>query len=144
MKGYPSLLFDKIWCMAQLKHELCDKRGTCFINYEGITGLESILLYSVLYFTETGFVLEERNTATVLWLISLFDVDNEDNKSGKPDSDYFCIIYSEAHGAYHLGPALYWWFRNFPTDEQIEAAYSLSARIIPLIFSEKIQHLEGI
>lgn len=72
---------------------------------------ERLFLQSIFFFTVDGFVPEERNFNTVLKLIAMLEIgEEEDNKDS--DLDVFVSIFAERFGDDHIGVEQYREFRS--------------------------------
>lgn len=92
---------------------------------------ERLFLQSIFFFTVDGFVPEERNMTTVMKLIAMLEIgEEEDNRDS--DLDYFAKIFEKEHGAEHIGIQQYNEFRSKASGKTAKSiVISAVARLAP-------------
>lgn len=112
---------------------------------------ERLFLQAIFFFTCDGFVPEERNMNTVLSLIAMLQIgEDEDNRDS--DLDYFADIFKEEHGEEHIGVQQYREFREKASGKTAKSiVISAVARLAPFrtsavrrIFSYDTMNLERV
>lgn len=110
---------------------------------------EKLFLQAVFFFACDGFVPEERNMNTVLNLIKMLKIEEEEDMRDS-DLDYFAEIFKESHGADHIGVQQYEEFREKASGKTAKSiVISAVARLAPFktsavrrIFSYDGMHLD--
>lgn len=97
---------------------------------------ERLFLQSIFFFTVDGFVPEERNMGTVMKLIGMLEIaEDEDNYDS--DLDYFAKIFEEKFGKDHIGIQQYKEFRSKASGKTAKSiVISAVARLAPFRTSE--------
>ncbi len=92
---------------------------------------ERLFLQAIFFFTCDGFCEEEQNMNTVLKLIAMLELgEEEDNKDSK--LDYFVEIFAEEHGEDHIGVQQYREFRGKASGKTAKSiVISAVARLAP-------------
>ncbi len=92
---------------------------------------ERLFLQAIFFFTCDGFVAEEQNMNTVLALIGMLQIgEEEDNRDS--DLDYFAEIFAEQHGEDHIGVQQYKEFREKASGKTAKSiVISAVARLAP-------------
>lgn len=92
---------------------------------------ERLFLQAIFFFTCDGFVPEERNMNTVLALIGMLQIgEEEDNRDS--DLDYFVEIFKEKYGEDHIGVQQYKEFREKASGKTAKSiVISAVARLAP-------------
>lgn len=92
---------------------------------------ERLFLQSIFFFTTDGFVPEERNMSTVMKLISMLEIgEEEDNRDS--DLDYFAKIFERRFGSNHIGVQQYNEFRSKASGKTAKSiVISAVARLAP-------------
>ncbi len=92
---------------------------------------ERLFLQAMFFFTVDGFVKEEQNMATVMRLISMLQIaEDEDNYDS--DLDYFAKIFEERHGKDNIGVMQYKEFRSKASGKTAKSiVISAVARLAP-------------
>lgn len=112
---------------------------------------ERLFLQSIFFFTTDGFVPEERNMTTVMKLIAMLEIgEEEDNRDS--DLDYFARIFARKYGKDHIGVQQYNEFRSKASGKTAKSiVISAVARLAPFrtkevrrIFSYDTMTLERI
>lgn len=112
---------------------------------------ERLFLQSIFFFTTDGFVPEERNMSTVMKLIAMLEIgEEEDNRDS--DLDYFAKIFARRYGKDHIGVQQYNEFRSKASGKTAKSiVISAVARLAPFrtkevrrIFSYDTMSLERI
>lgn len=110
---------------------------------------ERLFLQAIFFFVCDGFVPEERTMNTVLSLIAMLQIgEEEDNRDS--DLDYFAEIFKEEHGEEHIGVQQYREFREKASGKTAKSiVISAVARLAPFrtsavrrIFSYDTMNLE--
>lgn len=110
---------------------------------------ERLFLQAIFFFTCDGFVPEERNMNTVIQLIAMLQIaEDEDNYDS--DLDYFAAIFERKHGSDHIGVQQWKEFRKKASGKTAKSiVISAVARLAPFrtkavrkIFSYDSMHLE--
>ena len=96
---------------------------------------ERFFLQAIFFFTCDGFIAEERNMKTVLALIGMLQIaEEEDNYDS--DLDYFAEIFKEKYGEEHIGVQLYREFRQKASGKTAKSiVISAVARLAPFMTS---------
>lgn len=110
---------------------------------------ERLFLQAVFFFTTDGFVPEERNMNTVLKLITMLDIAEEEDKMNS-DLDVFARIFAARYGEEHIGVQQYKEFRGKASGKTAKSiVISAVARLAPFrtsavkkIFSYDSMHLD--
>ena len=110
---------------------------------------ERLFLQAVFFFTTDGFVAEERNMNTVLALIGMLQIAEEEDDFNS-DLDIFARIFAERYGADHIGVQQYREFREKASGKTAKSiVISAVARLAPFrtkavrrIFSYDTMNLE--
>ena len=112
---------------------------------------ERLFLQAIFFFVCDGFVPEERNMNTVLRLIAMLEIaEDEDNHDS--DLDYFARIFERKHGSDHIGVQQYKEFRSKASGKTAKSiVISAVARLAPFrtksvsrIFNYDSMHLERV
>lgn len=92
---------------------------------------ERLFLQAIFFFTCDGFVQEEQNMNTVLALIGMLQIrEEEDNYDS--DLDYFAELFKEKHGEEHIGVQQYKEFREKASGKTAKSiVISAVARLAP-------------
>lgn len=92
---------------------------------------ERLFLQAIFFFTIDGFVKEEQNMGTVMKLIAMLQIaEDEDNYDS--DLDYFAKIFEERHGKEHIGVLQYKEFRSKASGKTAKSiVISAVARLAP-------------
>lgn len=92
---------------------------------------ERLFLQAIFFFTCDGFVAEERNMGTVLALIAMLKIaEDEDNYDS--DLDYFARLFAKKHGNDHIGVQQYKEFREKASGKTAKSiVISAVARLAP-------------
>lgn len=110
---------------------------------------ERLFLQAIFFFTCDGFVEKERNMNTVVQLIAMLQIaEDEDNYDS--DLDYFAAIFERRHGSDHIGVQQWKEFRQKASGKTAKSiVISAVARLAPFrtkavrrIFSYDSMHLE--
>lgn len=110
---------------------------------------ERLFLQAIFFFACDGFVPEERNMNTVIQLIAMLQIaEDEDNYDS--DLDYFAAIFEKKHGSDHIGVQQWKEFRQKASGKTAKSiVISAVARLAPFrtkavrkIFSYDSMHLE--
>lgn len=110
---------------------------------------ERLFLQAIFFFTCDGFVPEERNMNTVIQLIAMLQIaEDEDNYCS--DLDYFAAIFEKKYGSDHIGVQQWKEFRQKASGKTAKSiVISAVARLAPFrtkavrkIFSYDGMHLE--
>lgn len=112
---------------------------------------ERLFLQAIFFFTCDGFVEEERNMNTVLELIGMLKIE-EDEDNYDSDLDYFVEIFEREHGSDHIGVQQYREFRSKASGKTAKSiVISAVARLAPFrtaairqIFEKDTLHLDRI
>ena len=112
---------------------------------------ERLFLQSIFFFTVDGFVPEERNMNTVMRLISMLDIGEEEDLR-ESNLDLFVKKFAEIHGENHIGVEQFNDFRGKASGKTAKSiVISAVARLAPFrtsevrrIFSYDTMHLERI
>ena len=112
---------------------------------------ERLFLQSIFFFTVDGFIPEERNMNTVMKLIAMLDIGEEEDLR-ESDLDIFVKKFSEKHGKNHIGVEQFNDFRGKASGKTAKSiVISAVARLAPFrtsevrrIFSYDTMHLERI
>lgn len=92
---------------------------------------ERLFLQAVFFFTTDGFVAEERNMNTVLALIGMLQIAEEEDDFNS-DLDIFARIFAERYGADHIGVQQYREFREKANGKTAKSiVISAVARLAP-------------
>lgn len=92
---------------------------------------ERLFLQAVFFFTTDGFVAEERNMNTVLALIGMLQIAEEEDDFNS-DLDIFARIFAERYGADHIGVQQYREFREKASGKTAKSiVISAVARLAP-------------
>lgn len=92
---------------------------------------ERLFLQSIFFFTIDGFVKEEQNMSTVMKLIAMLEI-AEDEDNFDSDLDYFAKIFEERHGKDHIGVLQYKEFRSKASGKTAKSiVISAVARLAP-------------
>lgn len=92
---------------------------------------ERLFLQAIFFFTCDGFVAEERNMGTVLALIRMLKI-AEDEDNFDSDLDYFARIFARKHGKDHIGVQQYEEFREKASGKTAKSiVISAIARLAP-------------
>jgi len=92
---------------------------------------ERLFLQAIFFFTCDGFPLRERNMNTVLALIGMLQL-AEDDDAMDSDLDYFAKIFKEMHGEEHIGYQQYNEFRSKASGKTAKSiVISAVARLAP-------------
>lgn len=92
---------------------------------------ERLFLQAVFFFTTDGFVPEERNMNTVLALIGMLQIAEEEDDFNS-DLDIFARIFAERYGADHIGVQQYREFREKASGKTAKSiVISAVARLAP-------------
>lgn len=112
---------------------------------------ERLFLQAIFFFTCDGFVPEERNMNTVIQLIAMLQIaEDEDNYDS--DLDYFAAIFERKHGSDHIGVQQWKEFRQKASGKTAKSiVISAVARLAPFrtravrkIFSYDTMHLDRV
>lgn len=112
---------------------------------------ERLFLQAIFFFVCDGFVEEQRNMNTVLQLISMLQIaEDEDNYDS--DLDYFAAIFERKYGSDHIGVQQWKEFRQKASGKTAKSiVISAVARLAPFrtkavrkIFSYDSMHLERV
>lgn len=97
---------------------------------------ERLFLQSIFFFTVDGFVPEDRNMGTVMKLIGMLEIaEEEDNYDS--DLDYFAKVFEEKFGKDHIGIQQYKEFRSKASGKTAKSiVISAVARLAPFRTSE--------
>lgn len=110
---------------------------------------ERLFLQAIFFFTCDGFIPEQRNMNTVIQLIAMLQIaEDEDNYDS--DLDYFAAIFERKHGSDHIGVQQWKEFRQKASGKTAKSiVISAVARLAPFrtkavrkIFSYDNMHLE--
>lgn len=112
---------------------------------------ERLFLQAVFFFTTDGFVPEERNMNTVLKLITMLEIGEEQDDMNS-DLDVFARIFKEKYGEDHIGVQQYQEFRSKASGKTAKSiVISAVARLAPFrtsavkkIFSYDSMHLDRV
>lgn len=97
---------------------------------------ERLFLQAVFFFTCDGFIEEERNMNTVLELIGMLKIEEEQDDFSS-DLDYFAKIFERDHGSTHIGVQQYNEFRQKASGKTAKSiVISTVARLAPFRASE--------
>jgi len=110
---------------------------------------ERLFLQAIFFFTCDGFVPEERNMNTVIQLIAMLKIAEDEDKYDS-DLDYFAAIFEKKHGSDHIGVQQWKEFRQKASGKTAKSiVISAVARLAPFrtkairkIFSYDNMHLE--
>jgi type IV secretion system protein VirD4 len=92
---------------------------------------ERLFLQAIFFFTCDGFLEDERNMNTVLELIGMLELAEEDDKLDS-DLDQFAKMFKEAHGADHIGAQQFTEFRSKASGKTAKSiVISAVARLAP-------------
>lgn len=92
---------------------------------------ERLFLQAIFFFAVDGFVPEERNMNTVLSLIGMLQI-AEDDDNYDSDLDYFAKIFEREHGSEHIGVQQFKEFRQKASGKTAKSiAISAIARLAP-------------
>jgi len=92
---------------------------------------ERMFLQALFFFTVDGFVEEERNMDTVLDLMGMLQIEEEQDNYDS-DLDYFVEIFEREHGKDHIGVQQYHEFREkAPGKTAKSIIISVTARLAP-------------
>lgn len=112
---------------------------------------ERLFLQAIFFFTCDGFVPEERNMNTVIQLIAMLQIaEDEDNYDS--DLDYFAAIFERKHGSDHIGVQQWKEFRQKASGKTAKSiVISAVARLAPFrtrtirkIFSYDTMHIDWV
>ena len=112
---------------------------------------ERLFLQSVFFFTTDAFVPEERNMTTVLKLIGMLEIGEEEDQMNS-DLDVFAKIFAERFGKDHIGVQQYKEFRSKASGKTAKSiVISAVARLAPFrtsavqkIFSDDTMRLDRV
>ncbi|MCD8324823.1 MAG: type IV secretory system conjugative DNA transfer family protein [Clostridiales bacterium] len=97
---------------------------------------EKLFLQAVFFFTCDGFIPEERNMNTVMELIKMLKIE-EDEDNYNSDLDYFAAMFKARFGADHIGVQQYEEFRQKASGKTAKSiVISAVARLAPFKTSE--------
>lgn len=110
---------------------------------------EKLFLQSIFFFVCDGFVEEEQTMNTVLELIKMLEIGEEEDNYDS-DLDYFAQIFKERHGEDHIGVVQYEEFRSKASGKTAKSiVIQAVARLAPFrtkeirrIFSYDSMHLD--
>ena len=92
---------------------------------------ERMFLQSLFFFVSDGFCEEERNTETLLKLISMLHLE-EENDEKNSQLDYFVDIFAKKFGEDHMGVQIFREFRNKATGKMAQSiVMSALVRLTP-------------
>jgi len=92
---------------------------------------ERLFLQAIFFFTCDGFIMPERNMSTVLALIGMLQIKEEEDKYDS-DLDYFAKIFEKEHGTDHIGVQQYKEFRSKASGKTAKSiVISAVARLAP-------------
>ena len=92
---------------------------------------ERLFLQAIFFFTCDGFSMESRNMNTVLALIGMLTL-NEEQDDFDSDLDYFAKIFEEMHGSEHIGVQQFKEFRQKASGKTAKSiVISAVARLAP-------------
>lgn len=92
---------------------------------------EELFLQAMFFFTCDGFLPAERNMNTVLSLISMLQIAEEEDRL-QSDLDYFAKIFEKEHGSGHIGVQQYKEFRTKASGKTAKSiVISAVARLAP-------------
>lgn len=112
---------------------------------------ERLFLQAIFFFTSDGFIPDERTINTVLSLIGMLKLaEEEDNRDS--DLDYFAEIFKQKYGEEHIGVQQYREFREKASGKTAKSiVISVVARLAPFrtsalrkMFSYDTMHLESL
>ena len=112
---------------------------------------ERLFLQAMFFFACDGFVPEEQNMNTVLALIGMLQIEEEQDEHDS-DLDFFAEIFEKQHGADHIGVQQYKEFRSKASGKTAKSiVISAVARLAPFrtsavkrIFSFDTMHLDRV
>lgn len=112
---------------------------------------ERLFLQAIFFFTCDGFCLEERNMNTVIKLIAMLKIEEDEDKYDS-DLDYFARIFERRHGSDHIGVQQWKEFRQKASGKTAKSiVISAVARLAPFrtkavrrIFSYDSMYLEDV
>ena len=97
---------------------------------------ERLFLQAIFFFTCDGFIPEEQNMNTVLTLIGMLQIGEEEDEHDS-DLDYFAEIFKQKHGEEHIGVQQYKEFREKASGKTAKSiVISAVARLAPFRTSE--------
>lgn len=97
---------------------------------------ERLFLQAIFFFTVDGFVPEERNMSTVMRLIAMLEI-AEDEDNFDSDLDYFAKMFEERFGEEHIGVQQFKEFRSKASGKTAKSiVISAVARLAPFRTSE--------
>lgn len=92
---------------------------------------EKMFLQSMFFFVSDGFCEEERNTETLLKLIAMLHLEEEDDEKNS-QLDYFVDIFARKFGEDHIGVQIFREFRNKATGKMAQSiVMSALVRLTP-------------
>lgn len=112
---------------------------------------ERLFLQAIFFFTCDGFVPKERNMNTVIQLIAMLQIAEDEDDYGS-DLDYFAALFERKHGNDHIGVQQWKEFRQKASGKTAKSiVISAVARLAPFrtkavrrIFSYDSMHLEDV
>lgn len=110
---------------------------------------ERLFLQAIFFFVCDGFVPRQRNMNTVIELIAMLQI-SEEEENNDSDLDYFAMIFEREHGSDHIGVQQWKEFREKASGKTAKSiVISAVARLAPFrtkavrkIFSYDSMHLE--
>lgn len=92
---------------------------------------ERLFLQAIFFFVTDGFVIEQRNMNTVMRLISMLEIGEEEDNLDS-DLDYFATLFGRRFGEHHIGVEQYREFRSKASGKTAKSiVISAVARLAP-------------